>query len=100
MNNALHNKDCPALMSDGRFATDYRPSCYVHDLIQKQNNINNSHQLRQFLQRNGTEFIKLNTQYFGDKNSCNSCQVTHVDPNGHDKYWNDYKQRLGFYDKK
>ena len=25
--------DCPALMSDGRTFTDYRPSNYVNDLI-------------------------------------------------------------------
>ena len=33
-NKTSNNKyfDCPALMSDGRVFTDYRPSSYVNDL--------------------------------------------------------------------
>ena len=64
MNNALHNRDCPPLMSDGRHATDYRPSCYVHDLIIKQNGIRNSHELRHFMQNNAQALMTINTNYF------------------------------------
>lgn len=93
-NNALHNKDCPPLMSDQRFATDYRPSCYVHDLVNKQNGIRNSHQQRMFFQRNADKLMQLNLQYFSQKADCNSCNMFHVDPNGHDRYWDNYRQWL------
>ena len=95
-NNALDNKDCPPLMSDARFATDYRPTCYVHDMIIKQNNIRNSHQLRHFLQNNGRELMSINTDYFRNKNACNSCNHFHIDPNGNDKYWNAYTKHIGY----
>ena len=94
MNSALHNRDCPPLMSDGRFATDYRPSCYVHELIIQQNGLRNSHQNRMFLQQNARELMRLNTQYFAEKNNCNSCTFYHVDPNGQDQFWAEYKGRM------
>jgi len=93
-NNALQNRDCPALMSDGRIATDYRPQCYVHDLINKQNGIKNSHDQRKFLQDNAKKLMNLNLQYFNNKSGCNTCEHFHVDPNGHDRYWKQYKASL------
>ena len=93
-NNALHNKDCPPLMSDQRFATDYRPSCQLHDLINKQNNLLDSHQQRQFLQHNAVKLMNLNLQHFNQRANCGSCTMYHVDPNGHDRYWDSYKSRL------
>jgi hypothetical protein len=96
MNNAQQNWDCPPLMSDQRHATDYRPSCYVHDLILKQNGIKNSHEMRLFMQRNAEKLRLLNTAYFQEKSGCKSCQYYHVDPNGHVRYWNDYMERLNF----
>ena len=59
-NNTRKNHNCPALMSDGRHVTDYRPSCYVHDLIQKQNGLHNSHQYRIFLQNNANTLMTVN----------------------------------------
>ena len=42
-NTASNNKhlDCPAIMSDGRTFTDYRPSSTVDDMIRLSNNILN-----------------------------------------------------------
>jgi hypothetical protein len=34
---------CPSRMADGRHFTDYRPHCYVDNLIIAENGINNSH---------------------------------------------------------
>ena len=34
--------DCPPRMADGRHFTDYRPECYVNDLIRADNNVNNN----------------------------------------------------------
>ena len=64
MNNALHNLDCPPLMSDGRIATDYRPSCVVHTLINEQNKVANSHQSRGFLQANAVKLMTMNQTFF------------------------------------
>ena len=93
-NNVVANLGCPPLMSDGRHATDYRPTCYVHDLINKQNGLHNSEQTRHFLMRNADKLIARNRQYFLERAGCNSCSHYHVDPNGHDKYWNNYRARL------
>lgn len=93
MNNALENHDCPALMSDGRHGTDYRPSCYVHNLISTQNGIKNSHNQRQFLQNNAVHLMGLNLQIFQKRAGCSS-NYYHVDPHGHDEYWVNYKKNL------
>lgn len=95
-NNALHNFDCPPLMNDGRHATDYRPSCYVHDLIIKQNGITNSHQMRHFLQKNACYLARINRDYFCNKASCRSCNFYHIDPNNNDRYWKTYKKYIGY----
>ena len=96
MNNAPHDKGCPPLMSDQRCATDYRPSCYVHSLIQQQNGLRGAHEMRQFLQHNASGLRQLNDQYYREKNDCGSCQFFHVDPNGHDRHWAAYKDWLKF----
>ena len=95
-NNALTNPDCPPLMSDQRFATDYRPSCYVHDLIIKQNRTANSHELKALLMNNAVNLMKINTDYFRTKNNCASCSMTHVDPNNNDRYWKSYQKHIGY----
>ncbi len=95
MNAALINHDCPPLMSDGRHATDYRPSCYVMDLIIKQNSIKNSHVLRNFMQNNGVALMKMNSDFFRAKNSCPSGRYTFPDPSFNDAYWANYQRYLG-----
>jgi hypothetical protein len=100
MNNAIGNHDCPPIMSDGRHFTDYRPSCYVHDLILRQNGISNSYDLKMLLTHNATKLQDINQSYYDLKNSCVSCGKYYlVDPNNSDTYWNQYKSRIG-YDKK
>jgi len=98
MNNALSNKDCPPLMSDARHATDWRPTCYVHNMILTQNGLSNSHQMRMFLQKNAKALMQANHSYFNTKNQCQSCNSFHVDPNRNDEYWRAYKKKLGFDD--
>jgi len=95
MNNALHNNDCPPLMSDGRIATDYRPSCVTQVLINNQNNLMNSHQSRAFMQENAEKLMAMNRDYFQSQFECPSGgKYFHVDPNEHDIYWKKYKQTL------
>lgn len=52
--------DAPPRMADGRHFTDYRPSCDLNNVINRDNNINNSFEARVFLQRNATKLMDLN----------------------------------------
>ena len=103
MNNALYNHDCPPIMSDGRHVTDYRPSCYVHDLIREQNGVTNSYDLKMLLTHHALKFQQINRDFYDTKNSCYSCgcpnhrgQYCLPDPNGQVEYWNKYNQSIGY----
>jgi hypothetical protein len=98
MNNALENHDCPPLMSDnGRNFTDYRPSCYVHNLILRQNNITNSYDFKLLLTSKALELQKINRDYYESKNSCLSTGGYYLpDPNGHVDYWKRYGEWIGY----
>ncbi len=96
MNNALNNRDCPALMADGRLVTDYRPSCEVHDLIIKQNGLMNSYDYRQFMINNAATLMQLDRNYYEARNQCNSCRFYQVDPNGNESYWNAQTAAFGY----
>ena len=79
-NKTSNNKylDCPALMSDGRAFTDYRPSSYVNDLFRIQNKVYDSYSYRQFLIHNGLQIIEMNDKYNEMKNGCPSCQYDNI----------------------
>ena len=79
-NKTSNNKyfDCPALMSDGRVFTDYRPSSYVNDLIRIENKVYDSYSYRQFLISNGLNIIETNDKYNNLKNGCDSCSSGNV----------------------
>ena len=97
MNNGLSDRFCPPLMNDGRHVTDYRPSCYVNDLMLKQNNINNSYDYKQFLINNATKLQQINRDFYNCKNACTDCNgyVT-PDPNNQIEYWDAYSKHLGY----
>ena len=65
--------DCPALMSDGRAFTDYRPSNYVNDMIRINNQVYDSYTYRQFLIKNADKLMSVNNEYNMLKNDCPSC---------------------------
>lgn len=97
MNSAPQNWDCPALMSDGRLVTNYRPSCESHYYLLDRYNIKNAYDLRLFMQRNAACLRNQDRAFMDAKNSCVSCQpFMHPDPNGNDQYWQMYRKRLGF----
>lgn len=79
-NKTSNNKyfDCPALMSDGRIFTDYRPSAYVNDLIRVENKVYDSYAYRQFLINNGLNIIKTNDRYNEMKNGCPQCSYKEI----------------------
>lgn len=96
MNNAPQNFGCPSLMSDGRHVTDYRPSCELHYYMLNKNNLQSAYDLRLFLQRNAEALRNNDRLYLDSKNSCQSCDFFHPDPNGNDRYWTYYRKSLGF----
>jgi hypothetical protein len=79
-NKTSNNKyfSCPARMDDGRAFTDYRPSSSVDDMIRYSNNVMSSYEYRQFLIHNGTNIMKVNSQYTNDKMSCDSCNASEI----------------------
>lgn len=83
-------------MADGRYVTDYRPSCEVHDLLIKQNGIMNSYDYRQFMINNAGTFMQIDRDFYNARNQCNSCKFYHVDPNGNDSYWDAYTTSFGY----
>lgn len=70
--------DCPALMDDGRTFTDYRPSCYINDVIRTANGVHSSYEYRQFLQHNATQLMDTIRLYNIKKNGCSSCDAVPV----------------------
>jgi hypothetical protein len=65
---------CPPRMSDGRHFTDYRPNCYVNNLIRAENGLQNSYQYRLFLSQNAKQLMDINRQHACVKNCCTPCQ--------------------------
>ena len=70
--------DCPTRMDDGRHFTDYRPNCYVNNMIQFQNNLSSSYDYRQFLINNATSLMEVNKKYTSFKNGNNDCNAVEV----------------------
>ena len=66
---------CPARMADGRNFTDYRPDCYVNNLIRQNNSTYNSFQYRMFLTHNAENLMNLNRTYACEKNCRGPCQA-------------------------
>ena len=68
-NNKFH--DCPAIMNDGRFITDYRQNVMINKQLQKQNNIKlNNYEYRQFLIKNARRIMDSNTAVIKEINNC------------------------------
>lgn len=76
-NNKYFN--CPPRMADGRQFTDYRPNCYVNNLLRYNNRTMSSYEYRQFLINNGSELMKINNLYTTQKNSCEPCNAPQID---------------------
>tara|TARA_B110000971_G_C20031402_1_gene511586 strand:- start:486 stop:911 length:426 start_codon:yes stop_codon:yes gene_type:complete len=72
------NFNCPAKMSDGRHFTDYRPNCYVNNLLRYNNKTMSNYDYRQFLINNGSELMKINSVYTEEKVGCSPCNATEI----------------------
>lgn len=72
---ATNNKysSCPALMSDGRSFTDYRPACEINNEIRNEMNIMTSSEYRNFLINNATELATNDRLHIAKINGCDNC---------------------------
>ena len=66
--------NCPPRMDDGRHFTDYRPNCHINNLIQNNNEIHSSFQMRTFLTQNAMRIMELNREEACSSNCCSPCQ--------------------------
>jgi hypothetical protein len=64
--------DCPQLMSDGNFITDYRPNGDLNSELMNHNSVCDSYQYRLFLQHNGLRIINDTKEKFLKENVCKS----------------------------
>lgn len=73
---ASNNKHfkCPPRMADGRHFTDYRPNCYVNNLVQESNELHGSSAMRAFLTNNAANLMQLNRRQACNRNCCGPCQ--------------------------
>ena len=69
-NNVYFNDGCPALMEDGRFLTNWRSSSEVTNEMGIFNNLQNSNEVRAFLQNNGLNLMREQRAYLAQTNSC------------------------------
>jgi len=70
MNNRYGNYGCPALMSDGRFITNYTNNTVLNQEIRNINKINSTHEYRSFLQKNTEKILKRKTEILLKENTC------------------------------
>ena len=71
-NNKYFN--CPPRMDDARHFTDYRPNCHSTNVITGNANIQNSYELRKYLQQNAVHIMDTNRQLAYERNNCGPCE--------------------------
>ena len=70
MDNRYFNYNCPSLMNDGRFITNYVRSSTFDQYIRQTNNIESSHEYRHYLQENGHQIMNNIKAYLHENNTC------------------------------
>ena len=70
--------DSPALMSDARTFTDYRPKCVVDYNILRKNDIKSSYEYRQFLINNASKLMQYNSDLNYRKNNSDTCNAVEI----------------------
>jgi len=70
MDNRHWKHGCPALMSDGRFGTNYMDNDVFNQIVRNTNKIGNSHDYRTFLQKNGNLIMDRERGNFAKKYGC------------------------------
>ena len=62
--------DCPQLMSDGNYITDYRPNGDINAELMNKHKICDSYQYRQFLQKNAENIMNGTQEKLLKENLC------------------------------
>jgi hypothetical protein len=70
MDNRYFKNECPPLMQDGRFITNYMESRVVEQFIRNVNEIQSAQEYRHFLQQNGDTIINRERAYYEKMNTC------------------------------
>lgn len=73
-------KGCPAVMSDGRFLSDWRQSTVRNENIKNRNGIRRDDQYRNFLQTNGLRIMNNDWDFNRKNNSCWANECVHNYP--------------------
>jgi len=68
--NRYFSYDCPAIMEDGRFITNYIRRRTFDQYIRGINNITSAQNYKEFLQNNGDDIINRERAYNDEKNVC------------------------------
>lgn len=87
MSNTHYKDGCPALMSDGRFITNYNSSNELTEAIRKLNGIRSPNEFRTFLQKNGKALMDSERSFVERDNTCRPS--TACSQGWHD-LWNKY----------
>jgi hypothetical protein len=66
-------------MDDARHFTDYRPNCYVNNIIRANNQLLNSFEYRKFLTDNANKLMEMNRTHACQKNCCGPCKQPYDD---------------------
>jgi hypothetical protein len=69
MDNRYFQYNSPALMSDGRFITNYLPDSTIEQYIRYVNNIGSAQEYREFLQKNGDTIINREREIMTKQNT-------------------------------
>jgi len=70
MDNRYFRYNCPPLMNDGRFVSNYIRSSTFDQYIRNVNDINSSSKYRQFLQSNGDKILNNMKSYYRESSVC------------------------------
>lgn len=68
--NTDYRNECPALMSDGRFITYYNSTNELTEAIRKSNGIRSPNEFRNFMQKNGDQFMDAERKHIEKENTC------------------------------
>lgn len=86
-NNIYYKDGCPAIMSDGRFITYYNSSNELTEAMRKLNGFQSGNQFRNFMQKNGKQFMDAERNHILNENTC---QPAVACSEGWHDLWNKY----------
>ena len=69
-NNVYYKDGCPAIMSDGRFITNYNSTNELTETMRKANGIKSPNQFRTFMQNNANQFMDAERNFVTKQNTC------------------------------